>query len=134
MVASAYAYNFDERVLEVLQAVRATFAKDPSMMSQIVCVHPKHGTGYEIAMEPIVHNQLRVAVSDGHPIIGLVSNGRRKTDGVSSVRVYMASYSRNVMYEADIERPHGYPVLGDFVQKHHDADFRLFFRRSKTCE
>lgn len=128
MVASIYAYNFDERVTEVLQAVRASFAKDPGLPSQVVVVHPKHGTGYEIAMEPIVHNQLRVAVSDGHPIIGLISNGRRKSDGVSSVRVYMASYSRNVMYEADIERPHGWPVLGEFVQKHNDADFRTFFK------
>lgn len=131
MVASLYAYNFDERVREVLEAVRNSFAKDPNIPSQVVVVHPKHGTGYEIAMEPIVHNQLRVAVSDGHPIIGLISNGRRKSDGVSSVRVYMASYSRNVMYEADIIEPNGWPVLTEFVQKHHDADFRAFFDGDK---
>lgn len=128
MVASIYAYNFDERVTEVLQAVRASFAKDPGLPSQVVVVHPDSGTGYAPVIEVALCNQLRGAVREGHPIIGLVSNGRRKTDDCRSVRVHLASRSRNVMYEADVITPNGYPLLGEFVQKHNDADFRTFFK------
>lgn len=128
MVASLYAYNFDERVTEVLQAVRTSFAKQPDMGSQIVVVHPLMGTGYTAASHDLLCGQLRASVRDGHPIIGLISNGRRTADKCRSVRVHMASRSRNVMYEADISTPKGYPVLGEFIQKHHDADFRAFFQ------
>lgn len=128
MVASLYAYNFDERVREVLDAVRNSFAKDPGLPSQVVVVHPDSGTGYEPAIEVALRNQLRGAVREGHPIIGLVLKGRRKTDNCRSVRVHMASSSRNVMYEADVITPNGYPLLGEFVQKHNNADFRTFFK------
>jgi len=131
MVASLYAYNFDERVREVLDAVRNSFAKDPNIPSQVVVVHPDAGMGYSIVIDPVLCGQLRGAVREGHPIIGLVSNGRRTADNCRSVRVHMASRSRNVMYEADIIEPNGWPVLTEFVQKHHDADFRAFFDGDK---
>lgn len=128
MVASLYAYNFDERVTEVLQAVRASFAKDPGLPSQVVVVHNDVGTGYTPAVESLLCRQLRTAANEGHPIIGLVSNGRRTADNCRSVRVHLASKSRNVFYEADVITPNGYPLLSEFVQKHHDADFRTFFK------
>jgi hypothetical protein len=131
MVASLFAYNFDERVRDVLSKVRNSFAKDPNLPSQIIAIGHQ-GTGFAVAPgESFLCGMLREAVREGHTIVGIVSNGRRKADDCRSIRVHMASKTDNVMYEADVITPNGYPLLAEFVLKEHPADFRQFFKGDK---